>query len=220
MNGQFEFFDVDEMETMASTEHFMATDVEWDPTGRYVTTAVTSVHQMENGFHVWTFNGKLLYKLGRERFYQFLWSPRAPSLLSPEKQAEIAKNLKQYSKRFDEIDESIRTQQDSHLAGQKQEVLDEWNRWIEAKKAEVKAPEYQAKVAAIMRERYPSWSPDQGTRTSWRRRWRWRKSSPSEEEPYAAREMYARDGVIGSKRENARARRMEILYQTPFAASR
>ena len=44
MNGQFEFFDVDEMETMASTEHFMATDVEWDPTGRYVTTAVTSVH--------------------------------------------------------------------------------------------------------------------------------------------------------------------------------
>ena len=45
------------METMASAEHFMATDVEWDPTGRYVTTAVTSVHQMENGFHVWTFNG-------------------------------------------------------------------------------------------------------------------------------------------------------------------
>ncbi len=160
MNGQFEFFDVDEMETMASTEHFMATDVEWDPTGRYVTTAVTSVHQMENGFHVWTFNGKLLYKLGRERFYQFLWRPRAPSLLSPEKQAEIAKNLKQYSKRFDEIDESIRTQQDSHLAGQKQEVLDEWNRWREAKRAAVEGQ--AAKVAAIMRERYPSWSPDQG----------------------------------------------------------
>ena len=34
LNGQLEFFNVDEMETMATAEHFMATDVEWDPTGR------------------------------------------------------------------------------------------------------------------------------------------------------------------------------------------
>lgn len=33
-NGQLEFFNVDELETMATTEHFMATDIEWDPTGR------------------------------------------------------------------------------------------------------------------------------------------------------------------------------------------
>ncbi len=33
LNGQLEFFNVDEMETMATAEHFMATDVEWDPTG-------------------------------------------------------------------------------------------------------------------------------------------------------------------------------------------
>lgn len=34
-NGQLEFYNVDELETMATTEHFMATDIEWDPTGRY-----------------------------------------------------------------------------------------------------------------------------------------------------------------------------------------
>lgn len=34
-NGQLEFYNVDELETMATAEHFMATDVEWDPTGRY-----------------------------------------------------------------------------------------------------------------------------------------------------------------------------------------
>ena len=135
MNGQFEFFNVDEMETMASAEHFMATDVEWDPTGRYVTTAVTSVHQMENGFNVWTFNGGLLYKHQRERFYQFLWRPRAPSLLSEEKEAEILKNLKSYSKRFDELDESIRNAQDSHLAAEKQEVTDAWNAWLAKKRS-------------------------------------------------------------------------------------
>jgi translation initiation factor 3 subunit B len=33
-NGQLEFYSVDELETMATGEHFMATDIMWDPTGR------------------------------------------------------------------------------------------------------------------------------------------------------------------------------------------
>lgn len=37
---------------------------------RFVSTSVTSVHQMENGFNIWSFNGKLLYRLPRERFFQ------------------------------------------------------------------------------------------------------------------------------------------------------
>jgi translation initiation factor 3 subunit B len=69
-NGQLEFYNVDELETMATAEHFMATDVDWDPTGRFVSTSVTSVHQMENGFNIWSFNGKLLYRLSRDRFFQ------------------------------------------------------------------------------------------------------------------------------------------------------
>ena len=157
MNGQFEFFNVDEMETMASAEHFMATDVEWDPTGRYVATAVTSVHQMENGFHVWTFNGRQLYKHGRERFYQFLWRPRAPSLLPPEKEADIAKNLKKYSKKFEELDDSIRSEQDSHLAAEKRAVMDEWKRWKQAKTEMLESEEHRAKIRKIMTARYPNW---------------------------------------------------------------
>jgi hypothetical protein len=35
-NGQLEFYNVDELETMATAEHFMATDIDWDPTGRQV----------------------------------------------------------------------------------------------------------------------------------------------------------------------------------------
>ena len=34
-NGQLEFYNVDDLETMATGEHFMATDVDWDPTGRH-----------------------------------------------------------------------------------------------------------------------------------------------------------------------------------------
>ena len=33
MNGQLEFYNVDEGDTMATNEHFMCTDIDWDPTG-------------------------------------------------------------------------------------------------------------------------------------------------------------------------------------------
>lgn len=37
---------------------------------RYVATAVTSVHEMENGFNIWSFNGKLLYRTLKDHFFQ------------------------------------------------------------------------------------------------------------------------------------------------------
>ena len=70
LNGQLEFFNVDEFETLASAEHFMCQEVEWDPTGRYVCTSVTSVVSMENGLNVWQFNGKLLYRMMKDRFFK------------------------------------------------------------------------------------------------------------------------------------------------------
>lgn len=41
MNGVLEFVDASDVTVMAQTEHFMATDVEWDATGRYVVSAVS-----------------------------------------------------------------------------------------------------------------------------------------------------------------------------------
>jgi len=62
MNGQLEFFNADDFEPMSAAEHFMCTDIEWDPTGRFVATSVGHVHQMENGFNLWLFNGTELYQ--------------------------------------------------------------------------------------------------------------------------------------------------------------
>ena len=36
MNGILEFVDTSDFTTMGTGEHFMAGDVEWDPTGRFV----------------------------------------------------------------------------------------------------------------------------------------------------------------------------------------
>ena len=41
MNGALEFYDLNEVTLMNVGEHFTATDVEWDPSGRYVSTSVS-----------------------------------------------------------------------------------------------------------------------------------------------------------------------------------
>ena len=105
LNGALNFFNADELESMAEEEHFMATDVEWDPTGRYVCTYVSALKQpMENGYTVWNFAGKPQLRLMRDKFFQFLWRPRPPSLLSVQEEREIRKKLAEYSARYMEED--------------------------------------------------------------------------------------------------------------------
>ncbi|KAL6146914.1 hypothetical protein ACLB2K_057590 [Fragaria x ananassa] len=130
LNGQLEFYNVDEQETMATQEHFMATDIEWDPTGRYVATAVTSVHEMENGYIIWTFNGKLLYRVLKDHFLQFLWRPRPASFLTPEQEEEIAKNLKKYSKRYELEDNDVEKQLSEQDRAKRRELKEEWEKWV------------------------------------------------------------------------------------------
>ncbi|KAI5648192.1 hypothetical protein M9H77_34197 [Catharanthus roseus] len=129
-NGQLEFCNVDELETMAAAEHFMATDIEWNPTGRYVATAVTSVHEVENGFNIWSFNGKLLCRILKDHFFQFSWRPRPPSVLSVKKEEEIAKNLKKYSKKYEAEDQDVSLQLSEQEREKRKIVKEEWERWV------------------------------------------------------------------------------------------
>lgn len=130
LNGVLEFYNVDELETMAFGEHFMCTDIEWDPTGRYVATSVTSVHEMENGFNIWSFNGKLLYRILKDHFFQFLWRPRPPSFLSPEKEEEIAKNLKKYSKKYEAEDQDVSMLLSEQEREKRRMLKEEWEKWV------------------------------------------------------------------------------------------
>ena len=59
--------------------------------------------QMDNGFMLWSFQGKQLKSQGFENFYQFSWRPRK-SLLSEDKKKEISQNLKKYYEEFDRRD--------------------------------------------------------------------------------------------------------------------
>merc|ERR1712176_904948 len=126
-NGALEFWNVNDMEMMANGEHFMCTDVEWDPTGRYVATSVSAWrHQMENGYRIWDFRGKMLYDEQKERFYLFLWRPRPPTLLSKDKMKDIRKRLKEYSVEFNKQDDQ-KDNKATRLAQERlRRLMEEW----------------------------------------------------------------------------------------------
>lgn len=134
-NGKLEFWDADEGAIMGAGEHFSASEVEWDPTGRYVATVVTVLNPMENGVYMWSFSGQLLYKLPRDRCFQFAWRPRPPSLLPAEREREVAKTLRQYSKRYDEEDEALLAAADSEVVAERERLAAEWRDWLATKAA-------------------------------------------------------------------------------------
>jgi len=131
-------------------EHFMVNDVKWDASGRYVCTAVTIElvtsgvnpsyfrHQKETGFMVWSFQGRLQYMAQRARLFQFLWRPHPPSLLSQAKADDVHRRLKDYSRRYDVIDDKIRNSHRAEYLNQRKaefdaflDVLEELERYRE-----------------------------------------------------------------------------------------
>ncbi|XP_058950716.2 eukaryotic translation initiation factor 3 subunit B-like [Pocillopora verrucosa] len=102
MNGVLEFYDTSDVVCMNQAEHFMATDVEWDPTGRYVATSVSWwAHKVDNGYYIWSFQGKLLQRHALDQFCQLLWRPRPPSLLSEDDMKNIKKDIKKFQRMFE-----------------------------------------------------------------------------------------------------------------------
>lgn len=84
---------------------------------------------MENGYHLYDFKGSLLREEHIDRFKQWIWRPRPPTLLSKEEQAEIRKNLRNYSKLFDEQDLAKKNTANRQVVEQRRRLLQEWLAW-------------------------------------------------------------------------------------------
>jgi translation initiation factor 3 subunit B len=120
---------------MNSEDHYGMTDVEWDPTGRFVTTSASVwTHQMENGYKIWTFYGQLLTDAPTEKFKQLLWRPRPPTMLSKEEQRTIRRNLREYSKEFDELDKELEEGANQAVIDARRRLYAEWYSWVEQEK--------------------------------------------------------------------------------------
>lgn len=56
--GTLEFWDTESMTLMSSSEHDMCTHLDWDPSGRFVTTSVSFWNvQTDTGYIMWSFTG-------------------------------------------------------------------------------------------------------------------------------------------------------------------
>ena len=58
-----------------------------------------------------------------------LWRPRPKSLLSSEQKQKIKKNLREYSKQFDEEDALAQTFVSKEQIAHRRRLMDEWNAW-------------------------------------------------------------------------------------------
>lgn len=67
----------------------------------------------------------LLYGL-----WQFAWRPRPPTFLSPEKEEEIAKNLKKYSKKYEAEDQDVSMLLSEQDREKRRMLKEDWDKWV------------------------------------------------------------------------------------------
>jgi translation initiation factor 3 subunit B len=89
---------------------------------------------MESGYAVWDFKGVELQKHQLDKFKQFLWRPRPPTLLSREQQRTIKRNLREYARQFEEQDQLDASNVSSELVALRKRLVEEWNAWRRASK--------------------------------------------------------------------------------------
>ncbi|KJX92080.1 eukaryotic translation initiation factor 3 subunit B like protein [Zymoseptoria brevis] len=126
------------LQLMNTADHYGVTDIEWDPSGRFVATSASVwKHRMENGYHLYNFSGQLLREEPIEQFKQWTWRPRPERLISKEEMKAVRKNLKQYAKEFEELDNAKRSTADKAIIEARRRQLDEWLAWRERTQEEL-----------------------------------------------------------------------------------
>jgi len=137
LNGVMEFFSTNTMETVANEEHTMCTNIEWDPSGRFVATHVSHWrHTMDTGYNIYSFAGKLQYKVVKDKFFQLQWRPRPPSLLSDEKQKEIVRDIQKYETGYALEEKENRKRLEKAQKAARNALRNEFNKLVDEREKE------------------------------------------------------------------------------------
>ncbi|KAM3505391.1 hypothetical protein MY11210_007982 [Beauveria gryllotalpidicola] len=132
------------LQLMNTGDHYGVTDIEWDPSGRFVATWASAwKHSMENGYHIYDFRGEILREEPVEKFKQFQWRPRPATLLSKEEQKQVRKNLREYSRVFEQEDADRGASADLAVVEARRRMLEEWYMW----RADVEEELYEEREA-------------------------------------------------------------------------
>lgn len=85
--------------------------------------------QMEAGYVIWDFKGVEIKRERVDKFKQLLWRPRPPTLLTKEDQRRIRRNLREYSRQFEEQDALEESTASAEVVAHRQRLIEEWNAW-------------------------------------------------------------------------------------------
>jgi len=131
--GPLEFIDTNDFTVMNTLVPEITTDIEWDPTGRYVVAAVSAwtAKVADTGYTLISFQGKVLSKgkVKVERFGNLFWRPRPPCLLTHAQIKEIKKNLKKYTTKFDEEDRFLQSSVSAELLEKRKKIIEAWKEY-------------------------------------------------------------------------------------------
>lgn len=119
------------LKQIGDVEYFGLTNVEWDPSGRYLAGWSSSWrHKIDNGYKLFSFAGNLVSAQGIDNFKQLLWRPRPASLLSGSDRKKVRKNLREYSVQFDEQDAMEASEATRELILTRRRLLEEWRTYV------------------------------------------------------------------------------------------
>ena len=93
---------------------------------------------MENGYHLYDYAGNLLREEHIDKFKQILWRPRPATMLSKDEQKTIRKNLREYSKDFEEQDRIEEDKERGAVVEERRRLLSEWLAWRDREVVEFK----------------------------------------------------------------------------------
>ena len=94
--------------------------------------------QMENGYHLYDFKGTTLREEPVEQFKQWSWRPRPERLLSKDEQKAVRRNLREYSRQFEEQDQARKNTANRAVIEHRRRLLDEWLAWRETTETELR----------------------------------------------------------------------------------
>lgn len=80
----------------------------------------------DQGYYIWSFQGRILKRVNLKNFLQFLWRPRPPTLLSEAQQKDIKKNLKKYYSQFEAKDRVRMTRASKDLLEKRAKLREEF----------------------------------------------------------------------------------------------
>jgi translation initiation factor 3 subunit B len=147
VNGELFFYSVTAtggLELLRKDEHVNMNKVVWDPSGRFLVTAVelniedrnSPSYKMEqySGYYIWSFQGRNLKRVDGVRLWNVEWRPHVQGLVTAKDKKKLLRSLRDKSAEYEEQDKIIKNSKKNSFMSvfkEKQETFDDELRAID-----------------------------------------------------------------------------------------